>query len=72
MKEIDSPIFGKTTILDFEEDDYIKLKKLAIKYPVDAFGIVNKNLNKVGYCCSIQSIKETMNEKNLRPTFRKP
>lgn len=57
MKEINSKVFGKTVLLDETEDDFIKLKELIEKYPVDSFGTVNKLLNKRGFSLILGILK---------------
>ena len=58
MKFIDSPIFGDTTILDEDDDDWEELQELIQKYPVTAFGMVNKRLNTRGFMSTIDIIRE--------------
>ena len=53
MKEIDSPIFGKVSLLEEDEKDFTTLKKYIEAYPVNAFGIINKLLNEKYYCIQI-------------------
>ena len=62
MKEINSTVFGKVMLLDPTDEDFIKLKDLAEKYPADAFGIVNKLLNKVGLAFTVTKIFEDVVE----------
>lgn len=48
MEEIDSEVFGKTNLLDENEEDFNTLKHLIDKFPANAFGIINKKMNENG------------------------
>lgn len=64
MKTLDSPVFGKTFLLDPEEENYKILKYMIDRFPVNAFGIVNKKLNFRGFTCKIMTTKEAMEEQD--------
>ena len=49
MEQINSTIFGSTPVLDESDPEYEALKVLIEKFPVDAFGFVNKKLNELGF-----------------------
>uniref|UniRef100_A0A6M3K0G3 Uncharacterized protein n=1 Tax=viral metagenome TaxID=1070528 RepID=A0A6M3K0G3_9ZZZZ len=59
MEEIDSRIFGRVKLLDLEQDveEFDELQGMIESYPVDAFGIVNKMLNKRGFKIIIDKLK---------------
>ncbi len=57
MKEIQSQVFGYTILLDEDEEKFIELKTLIEKYPVNAFGIVNKLLNERNLSLTLGVIK---------------
>ena len=53
MEYINSPIFGETSLLDPNEENFKILKHMIKRFPVNAFGIVNKLLNKRGLHCVV-------------------
>lgn len=50
-------MFQEVDLLDEDEEDFIKLKEMIEKYPVNAFGIVNKLLNSKGYLAQIGRLR---------------
>ena len=57
MKEIKSVIFGDTLLLDEDEEEFNTILKLAEKYPVNVFGVINKKLNSIGYSLALGKLK---------------
>jgi hypothetical protein len=55
-KIIDSPVFGKTEIADGEAEE--ALREMINRYPVSAFGLVNKKLNERGLCLCIDALPD--------------
>lgn len=49
MKQIDSRMFGKTMLLEDGDSELTQLTDLILKYPVNAFGTVNKLFNSKGF-----------------------
>jgi len=58
METINSKIFGSVVLLDKNENTFIALKALIEQYPVNAFGIINRQLNTKGFLCVIDVLPE--------------
>lgn len=58
MEIIDSSVFGDgVEFLGAEDTPIISdLENLIIKHPINAFGMINKALNKKGYCLLVNVI----------------
>ena len=59
MKNIKSAIFGDTILLESSELEFQELEIEIDKYPANAFGILNKKLNKLGFNLTLSIFKET-------------
>ena len=53
MREIVSPVFGKTFLLEEEEEEFKALKGMVDKHSVDAFGLINKKLTGLGFALTL-------------------
>lgn len=61
MKEINSPIFGKSQECDITQK--IMIRSLVAQSPVEVFQVLNKKLNEKGLCLSIATLGEIENKK---------
>lgn len=53
MKKINSALFGEIDLLEDEDKDLDELGPLILRYPANAFGILNRILNEKGFMMRI-------------------
>lgn len=57
MRFIKSQFFGEIKLLDDKEEMQLQLINLIKEYPADAFGILNKMFNSLGYILTIGKLQ---------------